>query len=164
VHRARATQPGLLAETRARRDAALLHAQAKAFLGFGGKSDEEVYAEDTLAIIAQMRVRVARLGVAPVRPHSRALAPVRACVCALRVFAAPPQTTLALPKDDPAQVEAIARMRQLTNGVRRSLLALSVHGGRLRCDGPAGPFPRLAHRLPSLLARSGWPSTAATAP
>ena len=32
-------------------------AQAKAFLGFGGKSDEEQYSEDTLEIIKQMRVR-----------------------------------------------------------------------------------------------------------
>lgn len=62
-------------------------AQAKAFLGFGGKSEEETYVEETKEIISQMRVRfrsqkralpylVLWLGVPP--PLPRALSPPRA--------------------------------------------------------------------------------------
>lgn len=126
-------------------------AQAKAFLGFGGKSDEEVYSEDTLAIIAQMRVRAPCRQQRSWRRSPRA--PRARCAFAAHAHrAVAPQATLALPKDDPAQLEAIARMRQLTNSVRARALLCFLLTARAPLIRSRAPRP------------SGWPSTAATAP
>jgi hypothetical protein len=67
-----------------------------------------VYAEDTQEIINQMRVRGAQVIKAQ-----------HVACCAPLTPPAVTQATLALPKDDPAQADSIARMRQLTNSVRR---------------------------------------------
>ena len=56
------------------------------------------------------------------------------------------QATLALPKDDPAQADSIARMRQLTNAVRARARPLQRPRAPAACPAPAASLTLAAAR------------------